>query len=134
MLVALCAPAQAQVVHKCVGATGTISYQDAPCSEGSRERGSWEAAPEPPPSAEQLRAQEERRRSGREESEFLSRRAGTSGNVASRTTARRPLRASGPSSCDAAKAKRQRRLDAVGLKRTYELLQKLDEEVRAACG
>ncbi|GAA5074124.1 DUF4124 domain-containing protein [Lysobacter panacisoli] len=134
MLAVLCASAQAHVVHKCVAPGATVSYQDTPCPEGEREHGSWDAMPEPPPSAEELRAQEERRRSGREESEFFSRRAGTSGTGVARFAPQRAPRTSGASSCDAAKAKRQRRLDAVGLKRTYELLQKLDEEVRAACG
>lgn len=38
-----------------------------------------------------------------------------------------------PSACEAAKANRDRTLERVGLKRTFDLLSRLDEQVRNAC-
>jgi hypothetical protein len=37
------------------------------------------------------------------------------------------------SRCDAAKARREAKLKAVGLKRTFDLLRKLDDAVNEAC-
>lgn len=127
-LAMLCGDAGAQQVYKCIAADGAVSYQSAACEAGSREAKAWQARPEPPPTAAQQRELEEKRRRDREESAFLSRRAGTDGRAAR-------IRASAPqaSACDAAKAQRQRTLDAVGLKRTFDLLSRLDEQVRNAC-
>lgn len=131
VLVLLCGEVRAQSVHKCVGGDGAVSYQSGPCPAGSREAKSWQAPPDPPPDARRQRELEEKRRRDREESEYLSRRAGTDrapGAARSRT-------ASTPtaSACEAAKAQRQRTLDGIGLKRTYDLLTRLDEQVRQAC-
>lgn len=123
----------AQTVHKCVMADGTASYQSLPCDGPAREAARWDAPPEPPPSAEQLATLALLREHGRAESEFLSRRAGT-GRRESGASRTQVIRAAGrPSSCDAARATRDQTLERVGLKRTYELLSRLDEQVRKAC-
>lgn len=133
LALALCADVSAQTVHKCVGRDGAASYQSRPCAKDAREVRSYEAAPEPPPSAEQLRALEQRRARERAESAFLSHRAGTDRSVIERArlVRERPARSAG--ACEAAKSARQQTLDAVGLKRNYELLSRLDANVRAAC-
>ncbi|HEY0502703.1 MAG TPA: DUF4124 domain-containing protein [Lysobacter sp.] len=126
-----CGGAAAQQVFKCVDGDGAVSYQDAPCAAGSRQARAWQAAPEPPASAERQRELAEKQRRDREESAFLSHRAGTDG-AASGHVARSPAGAS-PSACEQAKAQRQRKLDDVGLRRTFDLLSRLDEQVRKAC-
>lgn len=126
------ASAMAQTVHKCVDADGTVSYQSASCSAGLREAARWDATPEPAPTAEQLRSRQAAREHERAESEFLSRRAGTANARVARNVGAAG-RASPPSACAAARAAREETLERVGLKRTYELLSRLDEQVRKAC-
>ena len=133
VLAAMAGMACANTVHKCIGPGGTVSYQDAPCAAGSREGGSWAADPEPAPTPAQQQAREHRQQQDRAESDFLSRRAGTDRIGSGRAPASRVTRESAPSACETAKAKREKTLDSVGLKRTYDLLRKLDEQVRAAC-
>ena len=123
--------AAAQSVHKCVAADGEVSYQSHPCGGRSRETQRWNAPPDPPPSTEQLAAQALLHERGRAESEFLSRRAGTHTRGEGKTRANRTVPQ--PSACEAAKASRQQTLERVGLKRTYDLLSRLDEQVRKAC-
>lgn len=134
LALALCAEAPAQMVHKCVGRDGAASYQSQPCTQDAREVRTYEALPEPPPTAEQLRALEQRRARERSESAFLSRRAGTDRPVVDRSRMVREHPARSTGACEAAKAARQQTLDAVGLKRNYDLLSRLDANVRAACG
>lgn len=129
----LCVDAPAQMVHKCVGRDGTASYQSQPCTRDAREVRTYEAAPEPPPTAEQLRTLEQRRARERAESAFLSRRAGTDRHAVERSRIVRERPAQSATACEAAKAARQQTLDVVGLKRNYELLSRLDANVRAAC-
>lgn len=124
-----CGDASAQQVYKCMGRDGAVSYQSAACANGTREAKAWQAPPEPPPTAQQQRLLEEKQRRDREESAYLSRRAGTD-RMAVRVRSREPHAAS---ACEAAKAQRQRTLDTVGLKRTFDLLSRLDEDVRRAC-
>jgi hypothetical protein len=128
-LALLCSDAGAQQVHRCVAGNGDVSYQSAACAQGTRETGAWQAIPEPPSTAQQQRLLEERRQRGRDESAWLSRRAGTDGSAVRIRTAEPHA----PSACEAAKAQRQRTLDAIGLKRSFELLSRLDEDVRRAC-
>ncbi len=128
-----CGNASAQSVYKCIDRHGATSYQSAPCDHADRTARQWDAPPDPPPSAEQLRARAAQREHDRAESDYLSRRAGTYGNTAARasgTTVRTPSRGN---ACEAAKAHRERTLAAVGLKRTFDLLRKLDDAVYDAC-
>jgi hypothetical protein len=123
----------AQTVHKCVLADGATSYQSLPCAGSAREAVRWDAPPDPLPSAEQLAKLAMLREHGRAESEFLSRRAGTGVRGGDTSRTHRVPAAGRPSSCDAARATREQTLERVGLKRTYELLSRLDEQVRKAC-
>ncbi|MDI9239978.1 hypothetical protein QLQ15_13780 [Lysobacter sp. LF1] len=123
----------ANTVHKCIGPGGAVSYQDAPCAAGLREGGRWAADPEPPPTPAQMQARDRKLQQDRAESDFLSRRAGTDRVGSGRAQTSRAVRNPAPSACEAAKAARQKTLDSVGLKRTFDLLRKLDEQVREAC-
>ncbi|WP_342315479.1 DUF4124 domain-containing protein [Lysobacter sp. FW306-1B-D06B] len=126
------ASATAQTVYKCVDAGGKASYQSAPCDGRIHEAARWDAVPEPPPTAEQLRSRLLAREHDRAESEFLSRRAGTASARVARN-GRATGGATPPSACAAARETREQTLERVGLKRTYDLLSRLDEQVRKAC-
>lgn len=128
-----CSAVFAQSVQRCVAPNGAVSYQDAPCALGSRTSGRWDARPEPAPTPDQVRERELQRQQARAESDFLSRRAGTDRVDRSASRMARVPRDTGSTRCDAAKARRERTLDIAGLKRTFDLLRKLDEQVREAC-
>ena len=113
-----CTHAAAQNVYKCVAA-GVVSYQSAPCEHGAREMARWDAPPDPPSRVHQPASGLERRAS-----EPRTTRTGTA------HIARNAVK---PSACEAAKANRDRTLERVGLKRTFDLLSRLDEQVRNAC-
>ncbi|QWP75386.1 DUF4124 domain-containing protein [Lysobacter sp. K5869] len=74
-LLSLACSAQAQMVYKCVGKGGALSYQSDPCESGVAAK-AWAATPEPPPSAAQLRAREYARQRAQVESQELAARAG----------------------------------------------------------
>jgi len=116
-----CASVQAspQSVHKCIGPDGAVIYQSAPCEPHSREAANWEAPVDPTPSREPPRAVSSQR-----ERERPTARTGH---------ARVVRNASKPSACEQAKANRDSTLERVGLKRTFDLLSRLDEQVRNAC-
>ncbi|MBJ6984678.1 DUF4124 domain-containing protein [Luteimonas sp. MC1750] len=120
------APAAAQTVQKCVGSDGHVTLTSEACGAGQRLAARYDAVPEPMPAAASAAA-------GRQETDRQGRR-GVQRTVARRGTGRatagsRP----GADRCEAARARRERTLQRVGLKRTFDLLRKLDDEVRAAC-
>ena len=125
------AAAASQNVHKCIAPGGTTTYQDSPCEDPLREAARWEAPIDPHPPAEPSTAAAPKRERDSSSSAVASRRAGTrmrnNGSASSIGTASRP------SACEAAKAHRDSTLERVGLKRTYDLLSRLDEQVRRAC-
>lgn len=120
------APAAAQTVQKCVGPDGHVTLTSAACGAGQRLAARYDAVPEPMPAAASAKAaRQAASRPGREAVARTVARRGTG-----RATARsRP----GADRCAAARARRERTLQRVGLKRTFDLLRKLDDEVWAAC-
>jgi len=113
----------AQGVHKCVTPGRAVSYQSEPCERGSRDAANWEAPRNPPPSGvRQIASSPQPERERR--AEHRSARTGTAHVVYS---------APKPSACELAKANRDSTLERVGLKRTFDLLSRLDEQVRNAC-
>lgn len=115
----LCMQAAAQNVYKCVAPGGLVSYQSAACEQGARETARWDAPPDPPSPVRPHASGAERR---------------TPGSPASRTARAHIARDQAwPSACEAAKTNRDRTLERVGLKRTFDLLSRLDEQVRNAC-
>lgn len=113
----------AQDIRTCIDAKGMKSYQNAPCAAGQRTASvrSYETKPEDPAITARVAAIQQ-------EMDRRNRPGGRS--VAVRTGARRP---SGPTPCQAAKAKRKTTLDRVGLKRNFDLLSRLDSEVWEVC-
>ena len=116
------ADAAAQSVHKCVSRGGAVSYQSEPCGPDSRDAANWEAPVDTAPSVEKPRASPtpERERSP-------ERRTVRTGSTRIARSAPKP------SACETAKADRDNTLERVGLKRTFDLLSRLDEQVRKAC-
>lgn len=116
--------ANAQQVYKCAKGRD-VSYQSAPCDGTQTLVKRWEAAPAPEPAAiESGHRQPQRRRS-----EGNSRSSRPGGSRARTTSS---IDAAG-SRCRAAKARREAKLISVGLKRTFDLLRKLDDAVHEAC-
>lgn len=113
-----------QHIHTCIDAKGMKSYQNAPCAADQRTASvrSYETKPEDPAIAARMAAiQQEMDRRNRPGGRSVAVRAGSS---------RRP---SGPTPCQAAKAKRKATLDRVGLKRNFDLISRLDSEVWEVC-
>lgn len=124
--------ASAQQVYKCVRGN-EVSYQSAACDATQKVARQWDATPEPEPTADELRQRQSKNQFGRTESAWLSRAAGTDRPRPTGNRATRAGRKPGVSRCDAAKARREAKLRSVGLKRTFDLLRKLDDAVNEAC-
>ncbi len=112
-------------IVKCVDRKGQVIYQTSPClgSEGQKFVAAkrYEAVYDSPYAARRVQQAEAQ----------LQRQAQMSGSGNAHY-----IRVDGrenPSACDAAKAYRDATLKAVGMRRTYDLLQQLDENVRRAC-
>lgn len=124
VLCLLPAAATAENLYRCVGGSGTVSYQAQPCGRGMRMDKRIAYVPErpgarldrPEPRARQARVLQDAREP------TLRRRAPAS-----------PRRRTAVDDCAAARAKRERALDSLGLKRTYAQLSLLDGPVRSAC-
>jgi hypothetical protein len=121
--------ASAQMVYKCVGARGATVYQDEPCPQGARADKAWDGAAHQT-TPEQLRANDARIRLT--EQQLAARRA--------RQTASGSYRSSAPTAsdsrhhrCEVAKRNRDAQLERIGLRRTYDILQRLDAAVYEAC-
>ena len=113
--------AAAQQVYKCTSGND-VAYQSEPCARTQRTVKQWDATPEPitaPAPATRAVASPKPARTTR------PRRAASNG---ARTKAD-----PADTRCTKAKARREYKLKAVGLKRTFDLLRKLDETVYEAC-
>lgn len=124
LLLSITLPAHAQQVYKCAKGKD-VAYQSRPCDPSQQTVRQWEATPdpvalvsEPGPAAKPAR------------------------KSASTSKPRSPARANrnarprtdpADARCNAAEARRDARLKAVGLKRTFDLLRKLDDAVNEAC-
>lgn len=115
-------PVAAQTVQKCVAKDGHVILTSDECGMGERLAGRWDATPEPEPEAVPAAR-----------SAAARARASGTARPASHATTGRPRSKAGAKRCETARAKRERTLERVGLKRTFDLLRRLDDEVRAAC-
>lgn len=125
------APVGAQTVQKCVDADGHVTLTSGSCGAGQRLAARYDAVPEPAATASVAQADGGRRAAAL---------PGTAGHAkAGASRAARGGRASasrtrpGPDRCQAARDKRERTLQRVGLKRDFDLLRKLDDDVWNAC-
>jgi hypothetical protein len=119
-----------RLIYKCVSSNGATSYQSVACEDAQAFRKVIIAVPDDPGVVARGRLQQTRTANA---ARTLSRMAGTDHvahafpDIGMDDLDRRRAE------CNAAKASRESTLRAVGLARTYELLQKLDEQVREAC-
>lgn len=119
--------APAQQVYKCASASGSvIAYQSQPCDRSHRTLRQWEAAPDPVPAAARVAAAADRPAS--QDARTAKQRKPRAGNAGAR-----PRVDPADARCHAAKARREAKLKAVGLKRTFDLLRQLDDAVHEAC-
>lgn len=112
--------AQGQVVYQCVGSNGRTEYSSWPCKAGQVTRQAIPAAPDPvrpyvPPPPAPVRHHRPIRQA----------------SVPTQAQRERDARAM---ACRQAKREREATLARVGLRRTFDLLRRLDDEVRLACG
>ncbi|WP_425493466.1 DUF4124 domain-containing protein [Marilutibacter chinensis] len=133
-LLMLTFPVAAQQVHKCVSHDGSVSYQSAPCPATSRQERSWDAKPEPPPTHEETRLREQRRRHSEADSLYLSRLAGSrrSSSYAQGAAISSSAR-SNRRRCEQTKRRRDAAYERLGLNRTFDQSSSWDEAVREAC-
>jgi hypothetical protein len=117
--------AMAQTIHRCVDARGHVSLQSQPCGPGQSESRAvhYEPIVDSPAAAARLRRIEQDMEARRRAASM----SGSSNWSAGGTTA------TSDNGCETAKRHRAAILEQVGLRRTYDLLQKLDETVREAC-
>lgn len=115
------AQAAAQSVQKCIAADGHVTLTSGECGAGERLAASYEAEPEPVAARAAAVAS-------------TGQQASRTAPAARRTAAGRATRArTAPDRCKAARDRRERTLQRVGLKRTFDLLRRLDDEVWEAC-
>lgn len=124
--------ANAQQVYKCVNGS-EVSYQSAACHGTWKVARQWDATPEPEPTADQIRQHQLESQRNRTEFKQPSRTAGTDRTRSASHQRSAGRRKSSLSGCDAARARRDAKLKSVGLKRTFDLLRKLDDAVNEAC-
>lgn len=123
----------AQTLYKCVSKKA-VMFQQQPCPALAKTVRTMETAPEPAPTPEQLRAQDDQFARGREESAYLSHLAGTDQHVYYPSSGLRwSPRDQQIVECNAQKAYRANALQVAGPSRTIELLQHLDDSVAHAC-
>ena len=111
-------PASAQTVQKCVSVDGHVTLTSGACGAGQRLAASYGAVPEPV-----VKAAARPRPVAESRTPRVAARSGGSTTRTKRT----------PDRCQAARDRRERTLQRVGLKRTFDLLRRLDDEVWQAC-
>jgi hypothetical protein len=121
--------AAAQDIHACRDARGQVSYQTGPCGPGTRleQTRTYQPIRDDPAAAARVRQAE-----AEMNSRARQRRSPGNGHVVIAST-QPDARAAQRAECAAARSRRESVLASVGLKRTYALLQQLDDAVRTAC-
>lgn len=128
LLLAVAAPSPAQMVFKCVDGGGYASYQSEPCPGDARQAKAWQVHADSQFTPERIAADREIAT----KSAALGRHPPRSGRSSHHRRA--AVRVAGErSKCEAAKRHRENTLDKVGLKRDFDLLRKLDDDVWRAC-
>ena len=120
----LCLPvraALAQVVYKCVGKGGAVSFQSDPCSATHKTVKAVYA----PPERDRARPVSGYATTTRSQAQV--------NNYVYESPAVETERDRRKRDCELAKRSRQSTLDQIGLQRTYDLLRKLDAAVYDAC-
>ena len=131
-LLALVPEVGAQALYKCVAPDGATSYQSSPCAAGAHTVRTLVVFPEPERAAADQARHAEKLRRQREAARYLSSLAGTDRPATNRSV-RKPPPDPRRGRCEAARRQREETLRRVGLKRTFDLLRRLDEGVYEAC-
>lgn len=125
ILLLIAAPGKAQV-YKCAKGK-EVSYQSAPCDRTQSLVKQWLASSEQAPSTAELLPRQATPRQHETDSKPIKRaRSGRRREAVSSASA-------AGTRCKAAQARRDAKLISVGLKRTFDLLRKLDDAVHEAC-
>lgn len=114
------APAPAADLYRCVSTSGAVSFQDAPCADGSRLSRTIPVVVDPRAPAVEATA------GSRSKVKAIRPARARSGHKADARDRQRVA-------CEQARKQRAAALDRMGLKRTYDKLQSLDGEVQAVC-
>ena len=110
----------AGTLYRCVSRSGHVSYQATSCPRDQRTDRRIEFVSEPVPVAAAVRRSERKAAVGARSRSV--RTSGIRGNAKAET-----------SPCMHAKAQRERQLERLGLKRTFDDLSKIDARVWAVC-
>lgn len=132
LLLTVAGPVGAQSLYRCVDYQGAVTVQDEPCPPASREtkRVAIDAYEETVTSRAARRAAVQRAQASRQAGSFVP----ASQARASRQGSPMPWSPDrNNKACEDAKAYRETMLRILGLKRTYEDLQRLDARVYEAC-
>lgn len=123
-------PVNAQSIHKCRDPRGNPIYQSGPCQDGQAEK-RWDTQDSRSTREDIERRQQAERKIARDRQQVRTRNArmaraprGTGIHIAPQRDAGR---------CEAAKAHRDAKLKQTGLKRTFQLMRQLDDDVWRAC-
>lgn len=116
------------MVYKCVGTGGAIAYQSFQCAADEATRGAYAARPDTWGDVEAARAKQ---LDAVRQARVMSQLAENGQTRSTFTSSANYDQAR--AQCEAAKVHRENTLRMVGLARTYDLLQRLDEMVREAC-
>ena len=123
LLLLLASNTHAEALNKCISGSGAVSWQTTPCARGMRMVKSIEYTPDPPTP---LLAHQQVRTSVK-----ISKSRVATGYRGSARTTRRARPKHNP--CARARERREATLQRVGLKRNFDLLSKLDADVRSVC-
>lgn len=121
LLLSLGGTSHAQVLNRCMAGSGAVSWQSTSCDRGSRQVRSIAYTPDVPTAALTTTPR----------SVKADRKSGSSRRSSYRVSARQVQSRRDP--CTKAKDHREATLERVGLKRTYDLLSRLDADVRRVC-
>jgi hypothetical protein len=134
-LFAMAPPVLAAELFRCIDPAGGVTWQDAPCGAGTRLTKTLEvprAAESDDATGPSATAKGAKSRRG--ESSGRSNRSSTGiAGAGKPNAAKRDSRARQRENCKTARAERDRKLEALGLTRTFEQLRALDDKVRAVC-
>jgi hypothetical protein len=116
-------------VYQCIGASGAKAYQSHPCGASQREVGVYAATPETKRDVEVARIRQQRRVAASETVTRVTANGGAPVSYGPSYDQRSQQRAA----CSAARAHQESVLRTVGLRRTHDLLRRLQEGVYEAC-
>ena len=122
LLLLFAGKANAQTLYKCVAGNGAVSWQSASCAHGVRTVKSLAYKPEAPQAVPASSS-----------APFRSTLGASKAHAQYRHQVSIRMRRSKPDACARVREHRESTLGRVGLKRNYDLLSKLDADVRRVC-